>query len=82
VGSSAHFAIEAETRDAALSAAAWIPAFYPQVQAARVEARIELQSSRHSHDELNAIWAAALANEALFIRGRDDRAAALEELAR
>lgn len=79
---SAQFALDAETRTAALSAAGWLPAFHQHITLAITDDAVELQSDRYNSDELAAIWTTAVVNEALLARGRDGRQAAFEALAR
>lgn len=79
---SAQFALEAETRTAALSAAGWLSAFHPHIALAVTDNAVELQSDRNSIDELAAIWTAAVVNETLLARCREGRQAAFEALAR
>lgn len=70
------FAIPAIERDAALSAAEWLPGFYSRVGVVLSDDRIELFSESYDIDALAAIWSAALANELLLARGESRRSAA------
>jgi hypothetical protein len=82
VGASASIAIDPAQREAAASAARWLPAFYSHVTLTLDDRVVKLRSDHCSDTALAAIWAAALANEALLVRGRADREAGLAALAR
>lgn len=81
MGTIAHFAIDAATREVAASAAQWLRGFMPQVQVALDDAGIRLESDHHNQAALAAIWAAALANEVSHQRSQTQRAAAWRTLA-
>jgi hypothetical protein len=82
MAASARFEIDTKLRAVALSAAAFLPGFYPQVGVELLPDAILLRSETLDREALETIWTSAFANEHLLIRGRERRAAAFEILTR
>ncbi|WP_066793512.1 hypothetical protein [Sphingomonas soli] len=77
------FAIPEESSAIVLSAARWIPGFYPHVMVDQADGEIVLSTAKAGADakSLERIWVAALATERLAHAGRVRRAQAFATLA-
>lgn len=82
MGAVADCQIDADDRDAAVSAATWVQAFYPGVAVTLNLDVATLVSAERSRTELLLIWRGALLNEQLLARSAKQRAAVLDVLMR